>query len=316
MWTQARRTRVEADMTWLNKRGFAFLAALGAFNAAAIACGSSSDEGGGSASGAKSFYLEKVHQPLVETCSKCHGSGFRGAPVFLSSEGKAAYNAIEGFPGLISAPSISPLVQKGAHSGPAFTSTQSDLVTQWLKLEVQERNLGSDPGTPKNLRAAFKAFGDCMDYARWKELKLHTIATTVTDGNNGTCRSCHNYGAGSMWWNGGTDKNEDEPNNALTFTKLRSFPYVQRLVIGRVVTDGNGKAVPGAFDGIEASRRVIEKGTEAQQLQANAHPRYSISTELATNLSTYVLETLSNMNANRCQGVTLPDAGVLDAASY
>ena len=77
-----------------------------------------------------------------------------------------------------------------------------------------------------------------MDYNRWKELKLHTIALTIADGNNGNCRGCHNYGAGSLWLNGGTDNPADEPNNALTFEKMRSFPYVQRLVIGRVVADG------------------------------------------------------------------------------
>ncbi len=303
-------------MKLFDKRGLAFLAVIGAANAAALACGSSDESNAeGAASGAKAFFVEKVHQPLTETCSKCHATGLRGSPVFLSPDAKSSYTAVEGFPGLISAPSLSPLVQKGPHSGPALTSTQADLITQWLKLEVQERNLGSDPGVPKNLRAAFKAFGDCMDYGRWKELKLHTIAVTTTDGNAGQCRSCHNYGAGSLWMNGGTDNPQDEPNNALTFTKMKSFPYVQRLVIGRVVTDTNGKAVPGAFDGIEPSRRIIEKGTEAQQLQANAHPRFSLSTELATNLSSFVLETLSNMQANRCQGVTAPDAGLLDAAA-
>ena len=303
-------------MKLLNKRGLAFLGVIAAANVAAIACGSSDDENQGEAgSGAKAFFVEKVHQPLVESCSKCHATGLRGSPVFLSPDGKAAYNAIEGFPGLISAPNISPLVQKGPHSGPALSSTQTDLLTQWLKLEVEERKLGSDPGVPKNLRAAFKTFGDCMDYGRWKELKLHTIAATTAEGNAGQCRSCHNFGAGSLWMNGGTDNPQDEPNNALTFTKMKSFPYVQRLVIGRVVADTNGKAVPGSFDGIEPSRRIIEKGTEAQQLQANAHPRFSLSTELATNLSTFVLETLSNMQANRCQGVSLPDAGLLDAAT-
>lgn len=303
-------------MNGLDKRGLAFLAAVGAVSGALIlACGSSEEEEGAGATGAKAFYLEKVHQPLVDSCSKCHATGFRGSPVFLSPEAKASYNAIDGFPGLISAPSISPLVQKGPHSGPALTSTQVDLVTQWLKLEAQERNLGADPGTPKNLRAAFKAFGDCMDYERWKELKLHTIATTVTEGNNGQCRSCHSQGAGSLWMNGGPAP-QDEPNNALTFNRMKSFPYVQRLVIGRVVQDGNAKSVPGSFDGIEPSRRIIEKGTEAQQLQANAHPRYAIASELSTNLSTFVLETLSNMNANRCQNVNVPDGGLLDAATY
>lgn len=275
---------------------------------AAFACGSSSsdEEGTGSATGAKKFFVEKVHASVTTTCADCHRTGKSGSPVFLGENAEASYSAIEGFPGLVSAPSLSPLVQKGIHSGPGLSQTQESLVTEWLKLEVTERKLGSDPGTPKNLRAAFKAFGACMDYARWKELKLHTLAAVPSENNQGQCRSCHNYGQASLWLSGGTDNANDEEENATTFLKMREFPYVQRLVVGRVTPEGS-------FEGIEASRRIIDKGTEAQQLQANNHPRFSLSSDLAAALANYTLETISNMNAGRCQGVTSPDAG-LDAA--
>lgn len=285
------------------------LAALVLGVGTAIACSSDEENGSGSGSasgsdGAK-FYSDKVHPALTEACAQCHEKAQRGAPIFLGASASASYTAIEGFPGLLAAPSLSPLIQKGVHSGPALTGTQNDLVTQWLTLEVKERKLGSDPGTPKNLRAAFKAFGACMDFNRWKELKLHTIAATNSEGNRGTCRSCHARGEASMWLSGGTDNAQDEDDNAETFVKLRSFPYVQRLVVGRVSADGS-------FEGVEASRRMIDKGTEAQQLQANSHPRYSLSTELVAALQTYVLETLSNVNAGRCQNVGSPDAGLFE----
>lgn len=276
-------------------RGLLVVALL-AGASAAWACGSSGGSGDSAASGsdAKKFFVDKVYATVDDTCKECHQTGKSGAPVFLGTSGEASYTAIEGFPGLISAPSISPIVQKGVHSGPALTATQTDLVTQWLKLEINDRKLGSDPGAPKNLRAAFAAFGQCMDYARWTELKLDTIAATQTDNNAGQCMSCHNHGQASMWLSG-------DPGE--TFLKLRNFPYVQRLVVGRVTPDG-------AFDGIEASRRMLDKGTEAQQPQSNSHPRYALSGDLAANLETYVLETISNMNANRCQNVTIPDAGI------
>lgn len=304
----SRRTRFRGVRTALLG-----VAALGC--AAIFACGgddenSSSSGGSGSAAGgsAKSFYVSKVHQPLAESCQQCHQTGKNGAPVFLGTSAEASYTAIEGFPGLIGVPNTSPILQKGVHSGPALSGTQSDLVTEWLKLEVKERKLGNDPGVPKNLRAAFKAFGDCMDYARWKELKLHTIAATQTEGNQGQCRSCHNFGMASIWLAGGTDNAGDEDDNAVTFLKLRQFPYVQRLVVGRVTEEG-------AFEGIEPARRMIDKGTETQQLQANSHPRYSLSTDNMTNLTTFVLETISNVRDNRCANVSSPDAGSYDAAT-
>lgn len=285
--------------------------ALGAM--AVFACGSDDEEeqqagGKGGGSDAKAFFVQKVHAPLAEACNRCHQTGKSGAPVFLGASAEASYTAIDGFPGLIAPPSFSPMIQKGVHSGPALTQAQTDLVTEWLKLEVKGRKLGADPGAPKNLRAAFKAFSQCMDYNRWKELKLHTIATVNTEGNQGQCRSCHNYGQGSMWLAGGTDNPNDEDDNAITFLKMREFPYVQRLVVGRVTPEGS-------FEGIEAARRMIDKGTEAQQLQANSHPRYSLSSDQVAALTTFVLETISNVNAARCTGVSSPDAGSYDAAA-
>jgi hypothetical protein len=271
------------------------LVAVIAGASAAWACSSSSSEDGAASDGseAKKFFVEKVSASVDTTCKECHQTGKKGAPVFLGTSGSASYSAIEGFPGLIAAPSLSPIVQKGVHSGPALTTTQSDLVTQWLKLELNERKLGSDPGAPKNLRAAFAAFAKCMDFARWTELKLDTLPLTATEGNRGQCIACHSAGEASMF----LSVNKDE-----TFLKLREFPYVQRLVVGRVTP-------AGSFDGIEASRRILDKGNEAQQPQSNSHPRFALSTELATNLQQFILETVSNMNANRCQNVISADAG-------
>jgi len=268
---------------------------------------SSSSSSGGGGGDAKGFFTAKVYQPLAESCNQCHQTGKSGAPVFLGVGAEASYTAIEGFPGLLAAPNFSPLIQKGIHSGPALTGAQNEVVTEWLKLEVVQRKLGADPGTPKNLRAAFKAFGDCMDYARWKELKLHTIASTQADGNAGQCQSCHNYGQGSLWLAGGENPAQ-EADNAVTFLKMKQFPYVQRLVVGRVTQDG-------AFEGIESSRRLVDKGTEAQQLQANSHPRFALSSDLVAALNSYVLETISNVQANRCTGASAPDAGSYDAAA-
>jgi hypothetical protein len=309
-------------------RGRAWIGALAVFGTfAAIACGASEDKGsssggGGGGSGgdegdARTFFIEKVHEPLATTCKECHGTGKNGAPVFFGATGDATYTALEGFPGLISAPNVSPIIQKGAHSGPALTDTENTLVTTWLKLEVTQRKLDADPNTPKNLRAAFKAFGACMDYGRWQDLKLYTIPATDTDNNQGQCRSCHNFGQASLWLSGGNA--QSEADNAITFLKFREFPFVQRLVVGTVKegtpgdTDENNSQ-SGAFNDIGPSNRLIQKGNEAQQQQANSHPRFSLSSDLSANLTTFVLETISNMNQGNCAGSS-PDAGTYDAAT-
>jgi mono/diheme cytochrome c family protein len=271
--------------------------------AAAWACGSS-DGGDGSSGGSsgQQMFADKVYPSLSTTCQECHATGKSGAPVFLGNNADVSYTAIDGFPGLIAPPSVSPLMQKGPHSGPALTDQQQQIVSDWLKQETIDRKLGLDPGVPKNLRAAFKAFGTCMDYSRWKALKLHTIAATTTENNQGTCVSCHNTGMASMWASGGTDNQGDEEGNAEMFLKLRKFPYVQRLVVGSVNNQGE-------FDSIQSARRIMDKGNEAQQPQANSHPRFALTQELSDNLNQFVLETISNVAANRCTMVELPDAG-------
>lgn len=267
-------------------------------------CGSSEDEGssGAVAGSAKALFVQSVCGPMAGACQECHQKARRGAPVFLGTSCDASYAAIEGFPGLISAPTESLLTQKGPHSGPAFTADQQTLVTDWLKAEVTSRGLSSGNSRPANLRAAFKSFGDCMDYTRYKALKLDTLYNVNTDNNGGACISCHNSGQGGCYLSA---------NSADTFNKLREFPYVQKLVVGLVTPDN-------AFGGLEYSYRLASKGNEAQQTLANNHPRFSLSAELMSNLQIYVGETLSNMNAGRCEGVTLPpeDAGTPPPAGH
>ena len=285
---------MRAEMKTSSKRA-AFVLALAMGTGFIWACSSSSSgSDSASASGAKAMFTSKVFPSLQPTCKGCHQGGERGAPVFIAANGDTTYTAIEGFPGLIAVPSISPLIQKGPHSGPGLTTDQVDVVTQWLKLEATERKLSDDPGQPQNLRSAFKAFGACMDYNRWIALKLDTLAKNTTENNQGQCMSCHNYGMASMWLSA---------DPAETFLKLREFPYVQRLVVGSV----NDK---GEFQGLSFSRRILDKGTEAQQPQSNSHPRYSFPSDLSANLTTFVNETISNLSAGRCQNVTTPDAGL------
>jgi hypothetical protein len=270
---------------------------------AAMSCASSkgTDNGGNGGSGAnadaRKFFIDNVYPSIAPACGKCHVGGERGAPVWLANNADGSYNALDSATGLIAPPNVSPLVQHGLHSGPALTSDQSDLVTKWLTMEVAARGLTGDTGRPTNLRAAFKAFGACMDYGEWKQLGLDQIAQTDTE-NQGKCLSCHNRGQASLWLS------DNAPETFLHFTK---FPYVQRLVIGSVNPSG-------AFDSIQNSRRMIDKGTEAQQSNANSHPRFALSPTLQTNITQFVTDTISNMNANRCQGAQQPDAGLPDGA--
>lgn len=266
--------------------------------------GSGGDNGGGGGGGgdAKAFFASKVYPQLEANCGKCHATGQRGAPIWMGGGADASYKAIEGVTGYIAPPTLSPILQKGLHAGPAFTDQQNEVISKWLDMEATARNLGNGTNKPPNLRAAFKAFGDCMDYKQWVALGLNELPNIQVDNNQGQCKSCHNAGTGSNWMD--YDPQDANETSVQTFNKYRKFPYIQRLVVGRVNPSG-------AFDGLEPSRRLINKGREEQQEQANNHPRYSLPAapvNYGANLDKFVQDTLDNMLSKNCANVTFGDA--------
>lgn len=258
---------------------------------ASVGCGSS----GGDA-GSKAFFTSKVYPAVEPTCAGCHATGKDGAPVWLADNPDGSYTAVQQMTGLVAPPSISPLIQHGAHVGPALTDVQTSLVSQWLVMEV-----GPDTTqlAPTDLRDSFARFGQCMDYGEWVSLGLDNIAQTGTSGA-AHCTSCHNEGLASVFLN-------DDP--AATFTHLTKFPFVERLVTGTVNDQGQ-------FAGIVDARRFIDKGVDSAQLNANNHPTFNLGegtgvepVTLQANLTKFVSDTLNKVNqGDPCTSAMKPDA--------
>jgi len=154
-------------------------------------CGGSGED----QNGPKAYFVSKVYPQIEPTCADCHARASAAAPIFLANNPDGSYNAIQATPGFIAPPTASPLVQKGLHSGPALTDVQQKVIEEWLKQEP-EGGVG-DTSKPTNLRAAFRLFGQCMDYEEWKQLGLDRI--TETESSSGACTSCHNTGMASVW---------------------------------------------------------------------------------------------------------------------
>ena len=266
---------------------------------ASVGCGSSKGESDAN----KAFFTDKVYPAVEPTCASCHSTGKSGAPVWLADNADGSYTAVQAMTGLIAPPTLSPLIQHGAHVGPALTDVQVSLVSQWLTMEV-----GPQTGNnlaPTDLRDAFKRFGTCMDYGDWTSLGLANVAQTGTSAG-AHCTSCHNEGLASVFLN-------DDP--AATFMHLTQFPFVERLVTGTVNDQGQ-------FAGIVDARRFIDKGVDSAQLNANNHPTFNLGdgtgvepVTLQNNLTKFVSHTLDLVNAGSACGSSIkPEAGV-DAQS-
>jgi hypothetical protein len=268
-----------------------------AFAAAVFVSPASCGTDDASTDSGKSEFTTKVYPQIQPTCETCHASGNRGAPIFLAGNAEGSYNAIKATPGLIAPPTESPLVQKGLHSGPALSDVQLKIVTAWLEKEP-EGGVG-DSTKPTNLRAAFKLFGQCMDYQEWQQLGLEKMGQSQSSA--GACTACHNLGTASVWFS-------EDP--AMTFEKLSQFPFVQRLVTGNVDDKGH-------FQRIVDAERLIVKGKEKPR-NGNHHPAFDLGQgiqgvtplEMQNNLRTFVSNTINKMyRINGCAGAVKADAG-------
>jgi hypothetical protein len=106
--------------------------------------GGDDDGGGGDDSLAKSMFDTDVAPLLQTNCSACHaGTGGVVAPKFLGVNGITGYYAsLIGQTALIGDwnPAAASLLTKGAHStARAWTTTEADLISQWLLAEAEER---------------------------------------------------------------------------------------------------------------------------------------------------------------------------------
>lgn len=308
---------------------------IGLFALAAVCAGCSKDPPGtlvvntghgNSGTGAKAFFVDQVF-PLLSVdqgtddagklrraCTDCHATGENDAPLWLTKDAATSYSQLEDYQSpygsaLIAAPANSELLLHGEHTGPALTQTQQLLVTDWLELEVSERQLvdpgggeggasgGTGGGTPvatMTVDQALKEWGACMSYTDWVEQGMDKLPSSQTVGS-GSCNGCHSTGqAGSFL--------SDNPQD--TFEENRKKPYMLKLVIGKVGSNG------GFLDLVPASR-FINKGTEECTLDDKTlcHPVYALETSTTDAIEGFFTATYDRWKTGNCEGGGTGGAG-------
>jgi hypothetical protein len=270
----------------------------------ASACSSSSsdsDDGDSAAlqdrAKAKDFYVKRVH-PATSACIGCH-AGASGPP-FMATDPQASYAALERAAGLIAAPKTSPLVQY-VHKDTTVVigPEERSIITQWLSLEATARNLSGAVAKPKTITDAYQQFADCMNFAVWDYYRMQDLAFTQTD-SEGPCFGCHSTGQGSAFLSA---------DSRGTFDNSHKFPYIQKLVVGKLEDNGS-------FDSLQPSNRFIEKANEICPPDSKAcHPRYGLPPNVTNSVRGFVETTLQNLAAGTCSSgiVVSPDAGPKDA---
>lgn len=264
---------------------------------------SSSSDGAGSDSekdkaAAHDYYVSRVHI-AIGSCIACHAAGGAG-PRFMATDAEESYTLIDKTSGLIAAPKNSPLVQVVHKDGVTTISPeQRSVTTQWLSLEATARGLEGAVAKPKTLTEAYKQYADCMNFDVWSYYRMGDVAFTQTDAE-GPCLGCHSTGQGSAWLSAGSRE---------TFEKAQQFPFIQKLVVGKLDEKGS-------FENLQPSNRLIEKANEVCPPDSKScHPKYGLPPNVTAAVRGYVDTTLQNLAAGTCAiGIVVPqDAGPRDA---
>jgi hypothetical protein len=235
----------------------------------------------------------------IGSCIGCHAGGGAG-PRLMAADAEESYTTLEKAGGLIAAPRNSPLVQY-VHKDQAITISpeQRSVTTQWLSLEATARGLEGAVEKPKTLTEAYKQYADCMNFDVWSYYRMGDVAFTQTDAE-GPCLGCHSTGQGSAWLSAGSRE---------TFEKAQQFPFIQKLVVGKLDDKGS-------FENLQPSNRLIEKANEVCPPESKScHPRYGLPPNVTAAVRGYVDTTLQNLAAGTCAiGIVVPqDAGPKDA---
>jgi hypothetical protein len=279
----------------------ALLSAAGCKKATSGTSSGESASGDSDASpGARDYFITKVYPSISRTCGNCHEGQSKGS-VFLTSTAEESYTKISTTIGLIAEPSKSPLVQhQHTDTTIVLSPEQRTLLTQWLNLEATARGLEGAVQKAPTLQQAYQDYANCMNYDIWTYYRMGDLPFTQTD-NDGPCMGCHTTGQGSAFL---------AADARLTFEKAKTFPFIQKFVVGKLDAQGN-------FDSLIPAGRFVEKANEpCPDGSTTCHPSFGLPPNVANALDLFVTTTLQNIAAGTCnQPFTPPkDAGPPDAA--
>ena len=265
----------------------------------------STDTGGGADNadaqlGARDYFMTKVFPQVSRGCASCHGGG-GAASTFLAATPEQSYQLVTGTIGLVAEPSKSPLLQH-LHSDQTIVITPEarTVLTQWLNMEATARGLSGSVQKAPTLQAAYKAYADCMNFDMWEYFRMGDLPFSQTD-IDGPCMGCHSIGQGSAWLSAGSRE---------TFEKAKSFPFIQKFVVGKVDKRGN-------FDSLVPAGRFTDKADEpCPDGKLDCHPSFGLPPNVTNAIDNFVIATLQNVASGTCgQPFVVPrDAGPPDAA--
>lgn len=232
-------------------------------------------------SGTPREIFDQSVSPKLTKCVACHtGTDASATNMFLGPEGlDSAYDTLVkdravngGFD-----PEAATILLKGAHEGPAWSTSESDAIAKWLRAELAARG----PQTPDNGAAGTKSprtasmmFASCMSASLtdYTSTQAYQVANMNTE--NGRCRQCHAPGgAGGQYL--GVDANNQTYKDM--FGKWQQEVFFLGVFQPQLQADGTYKIAA-------AETKICNKGKEKDN-NLGTHPTFDCKQNNSTALN-------------------------------
>jgi mono/diheme cytochrome c family protein len=236
---------------------------------------------------ARQMFDSTVAPLLTAKCAACHvGSELSATNMFLGPDGASSYyttltndRAVNGNFN----PAAAMILLKGAHEGPAWSSTEAATITAWLQQELKDRGGAPvDPGpgtnpsaTPRGAEMAFvgcmKAPASLTDYVT-AGTQAYQIAQLNTQ--QGRCYSCHSPGgAGGQWLGIANNKAAQD----LMYGKWQEEVFFTGVFQAQIQPDNTYKIAA-------AETKICNKGKEKAN-SLGTHPAFDCTQNNSTGLN-------------------------------
>jgi hypothetical protein len=139
-----------------------------------------------------------------------------------------------------------------------------------------------------------------MNFDVWSYFRMSDLSFAQTDAE-GPCYGCHSTGQGNAYLAAGSRE---------TFEKHKQFPYIQKIVVGKLDKRGS-------FESLQPSKRYLEKANEICPPESTTcHPRFGIPPNVMDSIDGFVAHTIQALETGTCaQSIVVPqtEAGIMDA---
>ncbi len=247
--------------------------------------GGGGDDGGGGSSAARLAFENEVFPILQSKCAGCHSGATAVATPFVGATLAAAYTTATGFGSVVGdyTSTGAPILTKvtavaSGHQGQTYLPAESTTITEWLALEVSERNVNPNPNpnpteTPGQVSdRLMREWSGCMKLTDFEAANMAPLWSALPS-SSGPCVRCHETGQASFLVSA---------DPTLMFGAISTNRYFMQTFFQADITNLAAAQMIVNANTIDRVARAVAPHTAHPQFDANANGAWDALQEFYT----------------------------------